>query len=72
MSAPITAVTMWAAISPPSRGRSWVHPDTLARTRAKAQSKFLGGVGKSWEYWKEKGWTIERVFISAVQMAPKE
>jgi hypothetical protein len=80
MSAPIHGVTCWAAISPPNKSSGLRHimTHTCSYRRKYARDAFLGS-GKTrdpamntWAYWRKKGWTIERVYVSAVQVVRSE
>lgn len=76
MSARISSATYWAAISPSRRGRRWIHYDSLRTTKRASREAFIGASAvapyNSWAHWEREGWTIERVFLTAVQMAPAE
>ena len=53
---------MWAVVAP---GRhAWIMPNTVRRTRMDAIGAWLDGWYGDWSYWREKGYTVERVIVS--------
>lgn len=72
MSSRVTASRVWAPISPRTkRGTRWINYSCCASTKRevrhalcrdwKPDTKYA-----EWSYWRDRGWTIERVIIEAV------
>lgn len=68
----VTASRVWAPISPVTkRGTRWINYSCLAATKRDARRALCrdwipGSQYAEWSYWRERGWTIERVTIEAV------
>lgn len=64
--AKVTSAVYWAAISPPRRGRRWIHYDSLRTTKRESIRAFVGDGqhDRTWMQFEQEGWTIERVYLT--------